>query len=460
MDLSEKFKIILWFVLLSGCIKSAAQSEYLDRSEMLSDLAYLQQELERHHPNLYTYSSPAAVREWFRSQHELPEDRIDLQKAYHIVTSFSAVLKDGHSYIYPDAGHLDRFYQTAPLFPLDVFLMGQKLIVTGNFSNEQNIPEGSELVSINGVSIPDLLSFVLEHMSRDGDNLEYPKYLFYQFFPAYYSFFYGFPEAFEIVYVDQQGESTIANIKGITRDEIRKKRADTQSNKEMGIDLQTDEHNQLAVLTIRSFDNDLLKKEYHIRFKREIRTAFKKINVENIQHLAIDLRGNQGGELSNGVYLLKHFMDQAFTCVDSYFVIRKQPDHKRQPKQLRTKWDVSFQPKKINHFNGKVYILLNGGSFSCSAIVSNAFKNQQRGIIIGQMSGGSAYINSGGPDKVITLPHSGISFTIPKTQYNLRADPSVIGLGVMPDISVQDIPFHCLEVPDPYLVQLMQLISK
>jgi hypothetical protein len=441
-------------------LKSFAQSEVLDRPAMQADLNFLHQELKRYHPNLYTYATPAAVDEWFRQQDSLLEDDINPQQAYLLVTSFSKILKDGHSYIYPSAGHLERFYQSAPLFPLDVFLLDEKLVVTGNFSNEQNIPAGAEIVAINGIGLSDILSVILPRMPMDGDNPGYGAHLFYRFFPAYYSFFYSFPTAFDIVFTDQQGDSKKVRIQGVSRDKIRERRHQYQTKKEAGIDLQIDESNQLAVLTIRAFDNDILKSEYDTRFKREIRNSFDAIAKHNIQHLAIDLRGNQGGELSNGVYLLQHFMTEAFKCVDSYQVIRHNKTTDRQPKQLKNRWDNYFKPRKRNHYNGNVYVFLNGGSFSCSAIVSNAIKTNERGTIMGQMSGGSAYINSGGPNKVITLPNSKISFTIPRTQYNLRTDPAVIGLGVSPDIEVPDHPSRFLDGPDPYLEKLRELIGK
>lgn len=46
------------------------------------------------------------------------------------------------------------------------------------------------------------------------------------------------------------------------------------------------------------------------------------IEEKQIKSLAIDLRDNQGGELSNGIYLLQHFMDSSFQCVHSYYKVK------------------------------------------------------------------------------------------------------------------------------------------
>lgn len=93
----------------------------------------------------------------------------------------------------------------------------------------------------------------------------------------------------------------------------------------------------------------------------------------------------------------------------------------------------------------------NGGSYSCSVIVANAIKESKRGQIVGEMTGGSAYVNSGGPNNVVNLPNTKISFTIPKTQYNLRKDLSNIGLGVPPGVRIIDNSNKILNGQDNYI---------
>jgi C-terminal processing protease CtpA/Prc len=362
------------------------------------------------------------------------------------------LLKDGHSYVYPSAKHLDEFYNAAPLFPLDVFLQGDQLMVAANHSNEQNIPGGSTLLSINGMTTQSILSRLVQHISRDGDNLEYPKHLAYQFFPAYYSFVYGFQDSFEIIYSDDQGLPASVKIQGLTRNAMRaKKKSKTGS----AISLRRLPNTSSAILTIRSFDKKIIKGDYAQKFNAEIRKAFEAINEQGIQHLAIDLRDNQGGELSNGVYLLQHFMKAPFQCVSSYYLLKN-----GERKKLNNKWDNDFAPRKNNHFNGEAFLFTNGGSFSCSAIVANTFKESKRGKVLGQMTGGSAYINCGGPNKVITLPNTRVVFTIPRTQYNLREDLSTIEQGVLPDIELADGYKRVTGGEDGFLIRLLELVER
>ena len=447
-------KKILLLIVAFGAMTSmgVAQNISYSNKEVAADLEYLKTALEQNHPNLYTYSSKEQIDQWFATQIATLPNTISEKEAFKIVTSISPVLKDGHSYIYPSAQHLERFFSSAPLFPLDVFLIQDSLVVVGNLSDEQNIPLGAVLTKINGVETKDIQSLIVEHTCRDGANVEYPKHLYYQFFKAYYSYFFGFQESFQVEYFDENGTLLQATIRGLKRDEIKVKRTSEYGT---GITLQLLPNTKSAVLTIKSFDVEILKKDYHQNFKRTIKQAFKMIEKQGVKHLAIDLRDNQGGALKHGVYLLKHVMNDEFQCVDSYYKLKG-----GQRKRLHFQWDDYFKPKKKHHFKGDVYVFINGGSYSCSAIVANTFKENKRGKIVGQMSGGSAYVNSGAPNRAITLPNSKISFTIPRTQYNLRKDLSHIGVGVTPDITVLDRPNRIIGNRDDYIETFEALIKK
>ena len=347
MKNSNALVLFIWMLCSTNL---TAQSPQFSKEEIISDLEYLKKELELNHPNLYTYSSKEIISKWFKSQISNVSDSTSEKDAFKLITSFSSLLKDGHSYIYPSSKHLDDFFNSALLFPLDVFLMDDKLIVVRNFSTEQNIPLGSTLVEINGVKVEDIQTEIVQHTGRDGNNEEYPKHLYYKFFPAYYSYFYGFQDRYTITYQDKLRMLKSMNIKGLTRNEIKTKRDPKQGH---GIELQIIPNHKSAIISIKSFDKSILKNDYNQIFKNEIKKIFRIIEEQNIQHIAIDLRDNQGGALSNGVFLLQHFMNSPFQCVSSYYILK---NGKR--KQLTTKWDKFFDPNKKHHFNGDVYLFM------------------------------------------------------------------------------------------------------
>ncbi|MBR9919481.1 MAG: hypothetical protein GYB31_01500 [Bacteroidetes bacterium] len=437
------YSLLFLFVIVSLPIHLQAQEVRHATEAVLDDAEFLLAQLEAKHPNLYTYSHPENYQQWLEKLKADPRDSVTTTEAFRLIASISPLLRDGHSYIYPGQAQLDAFYSGTPLFPFDVFLREDQLIVLADFSREQLISPGSELLAINGKPIAEIQNLIVNHTCRDGNNIGYPRHLYYQFFTAYYGFYYGFQDSFSIHFRNENGKEETVKIEALPRSEIAAQRA---SELETGIALQFLEDQKSAVLRIRSFDKKILKDDYGQKFKKEIKQAFKTLQSKGIENLAVDLRDNQGGELSHGIFLLQHFMTADFKCVDNYQMFKDGRE-----KTLKSRWDNYFSPRRAAHFNGKVCVFTNGGSFSCSAIVANTVKEAGRGEILGEMTGGSAYVNSGAPNETLTLPQTGILFTIPKTRYNLRRDLSEIRAGVIPDIEISDTPNRRLSKTDSYL---------
>ena len=62
-----------------------------------------------------------------------------------------------------------------------------------------------------------------------------------------------------------------------------------------GLLLDVDVESKTAVLTIKDFHADILKKYYKQRFKKTITGYFARIKESGVQHLILDVRNNQGG---------------------------------------------------------------------------------------------------------------------------------------------------------------------
>lgn len=447
--------------LFLWAIPYSSYAQTLSKEHQIEDLLFLKEALKRNHPNLYTYSSSQELEAAFAHLIAESQDSLSLPDMYRRITSLSDIVKDGHTYIYPSEAHLNTFYENGHLLPIEVKSSEDRFWIVDDLSGNHNLLIGAELLSINGVSTEELIELATDHLPRDGNNLNYPKHLISEFLPAYFSFFYGFFEQYTVRFKDLKGNTKTLELAGMTRTEQIQSRQSKSSARESvaserrGIRLQKFHSQDLAVLIIPSFDHSTLKKDYQQKFKSEIRNLFEEIEAAGIQHLAIDLRNNQGGALSNGVFLLRHIMEDPFQCVNSYYQVSKKQGYSL--KKMNNRWDGTFQPLK-NHYKGKVCLLVNGGSFSCSAIVARTFQQYQRGIMIGEMTGGSGFVNSGGPTEHLVLPHSKILVHIPQTQYRLTSDPSVLGKGVVPEHIIGPTSADIRSDKDPFLQFLLETI--
>jgi len=436
-----------------------AQANSISKENFRTELILLKSQLENNHANLYLYHDAKELDLLIDSISSSLDTRIDILEAYHHVSYIAAYIQDGHALVYPSDRVLKQFYNEGPLFPLDLFYNGLELNLIADYSNENSIPIGSEIKTINGTSVDKLYDFMVHHIPRDGKNLQYPTHVFYKFFSAYYSFFFGFIDSFEIEYLDSNQELKTKNIKALPRNAIRKRREEKGHIAKEAISFNIDVENQLAVLKIATFDNNILKDDFHQEFKKEIKSAFKNIRKRKIDNLVIDLRDNQGGELSNGNYLLKQISNRKIKSIYKLEGLKIDKNTNQRLLKKKINFDkFNFLPW-TKSYNGQIFLFTNGGSFSCSAIVANEFQKQKLGMIIGEMSGGSASVNGGSPNEIITLPYTKIIFTIPTIRFYLNKNLSIQAKGVIPDVVVKDNYERFIGGVDKYLDEVMILIK-
>jgi hypothetical protein len=435
--MTKKFVFILLIciaVLQTSYGQTANTGESLfSVAALKEDIKYLKSKLENNHPGLYLYASKALVDSVFDSLENSIVTPLSEQEFYKHITIISSIIKDGHTIILPAAGTSLYHSQNSKFLPYHFNIIDGRLFIDMVYTADRLIPAGAEVTSINNLSANELIKQLSERQVRDGNNFTYPLWILSNYFRQYYSFVFGHPEIFMISF-KINGQSENATIKALTNDSIyyyRQKaypgRAFSKLPNE-GIKLKIAQGKQYAILTIRDFHNDVLKNEYKQDFEKVIIDYFEQIENSQTANLVIDLRNNQGGDIENGVFLLSYLLNKPFSVVQEYFrVVNGELQHCNGP-------SLGLHKPKANVFNGKVYVLINGGSFSNSGIVSACLQRNNRAIFIGQETGGNPNVLAGF-EKNTELPNTKIQVQIPTKQFVLTSKANNKGRGLMPDIN-------------------------
>ncbi len=447
--------------------QSIQAQELFTELEIKEDIAYLEEQLIRYHPNLFLYSKQDefdSLTEDLKSK--VQEETTELE-AYRLLASYSEIIRDGHTSITPSNKIFSSFQVDTTLFPLRIYWDGDSMHTIMDFSNEQLIPNGSRILSINEYSVEEIAGSILTSLQHDGDNLTYPTWILNNFFSAYFYFYYGEFDEFRIGYKDPDGRNNSSRLKALCKKDIAKNRNSRYPDyskqyrleKKSGITIeQIDDLS--AVLTIKSFDNGILLKEYHQRFRPSIRRQIKKVRKNGTENLIVDLRGNQGGRLSNGHFLLKRLMPHRYIMVECFTKVKKKCSHIANARNKPTYGPIlGIKKPNKKRFNGKVYFLVDGGSFSCSGIVTHVIKSYNRGIIVGEETGGSAYSLVGSPNKKITLPNTGINVSIPRLQFILQDLKETEKSGTQPDVMIPVTPSDLLQNQDSVIEYILEEIA-
>lgn len=113
----------------------------------------------------------------------------------------------------------------------------------------------------------------------------------------------------------------------------------------------------------------------------EVKESFIKLKEEGMKYLILDLRNNGGGLLSEAVGIMNIFVENGVTIVETKGKI---PEQQR---VFKTQFPVT--DKQI-----PVAVLVNEHSASASEIVSGAFQDLDRGVIIGKKTYGKGLVQN------------------------------------------------------------------
>jgi C-terminal processing protease CtpA/Prc len=112
-------------------------------------------------------------------------------------------------------------------------------------------------------------------------------------------------------------------------------------------------------------------------------------------------------------------------------VTRKEADGKYHWRHFERHY---YSPKKQHHFNGQVYILTGGNSFSATSLFAGAVKGQKNVTLVGEETGGGYYGNTAWIIPDVTLPATKIRFRLPRFRLVVNKDREKNGRGIPPDV--------------------------
>ena len=366
------------------------------------------------------------------------------QEFLSILTLLNSKIKDGHTMSLPGNDAMNYNNSKGRFLPFSIFISDGKIFITQNCSYDSTIKPGEEILSINGISTPNIISELMIRQIRDGNILTYPVWILNHYFSSYYSFTFGQPRLFLLELNNATGELYKKQVVALTKDSIRffsqyrYPNSNPQGVECQGINLEEKPNIKTAILTIKSFDPDLLKSLCKLDYKHVMDSLFRQLNLLHTNNLILDLRNNQGGDFEPARYLLSYLISKP-----SLFL-------------LSSKESRSIQPKS-DHFNGKLYVLINGGSFSATAVVISILERDKRRIFIEEETGGNKYVISGDPIEVL-LPITKIRSYISTTTYKITAGVNN-GHGVLPTYPIKIKIKDLLQGNDPSKAFALKLIT-
>lgn len=454
---------IIFFVLFSQFSIAQLPEKKFGKDEIIEDLHYLNSSLKNAHYNLYAYTS----KEDFSKNYEnikktIPKDSITLLQATNIFQKVISIVNNGHTEIdFPSDSYRTYAYSRGTVFPLEIAFENNKSLIRKNYSDNSNIKIGSEILSINGVLMKDILAKIYPQVSAERIYFKNAKIELYSF-PRLYWQVFGKQDVFQIK-IRSNGIIKKHSIKAVNLIEgYEMKRTEVLNAKKKLLFI-----DKIAYLNPGNFSGD---EQVYQKF---IDSAFVEIKNSNYKNLIIDLRNNGGGNDSFSDYLVSYFADKPFKW-NSEFTLKTSQFLKEHTRKHNDTTNVFFrkilthkngeiynyefeeykpQPKH-NRFKGKVYVLINRQSHSQSAVTASQIQDYKFGTLVGEETGDFPTLYAS--QFHYKLPNTGIDVKVSKGLI-VRVNGSKKQEGVIPDIMIKD---HLLDKEDEILNGLFKKIKR
>lgn len=460
------FVLVASVVVFQSCFTGKA-GFHADRKfssrDLNRDYDLFQSVLEASHPGLYWYTSKDSMDYYFNWGRQQLTDSLKGSEFKRILTYVTAKINCGHTSVLSGSnnGLRSRDSNMTRIFPLSIKFWHDTMVVINNLNRKDSVlRRGTIITSIFGKNYTDLTDTLSRYISSDGYNATHKLQTLSSGsgFGSLYRSVFGMPRKIPITYIDSTGvenDTTILAYIPVRDSSKRVSRPATpkrtkKATRENIRNLQIDAPAHTAIMELHSFG-----RKYGIH--SFIKKSFRTIKKQKVNHLVIDLRSNGGGSVGNSTLLSKYIRRQPFKIADSLYAQKRSSRHGALIENhifnnlfmifmTRKKADGfyhfgyyekhKFRPKKKNGFDGHVYILTGGNTFSASTLFAQVVNDEENVTIVGEETGGAAYGNTAWLIPEVKLPETKLRFRLPLFRLVIDKNIPKNGRGILPDVEV------------------------
>jgi Peptidase family S41 len=470
----RKLKTALWIsatccmaISCSSALKIYDPQRKYSPAKIQADYSLFRRILETSHPSIYWYTSKDSMDYYFDEGNRSLNDSMTEIQFRDVLAYVISKIDCGHTSM-KGSKAFSKYVDTAfsKAFPFAIKFWSDTMVITANLrKNDPLLQRGTQVISINGYNVRALTDTLFNYITTDGfsANGKYQSLSTGFAFANLYKNVLGLTDSIDIRYIDNMGleSQTWARPYDFKADTMDKKTLNhgppsRGSGKKKdkprvflpSVNLQLDTVMKTGFMTVATFD-----RTNHL--KRFFKRSFKELEKDHIKNLIIDVRSNGGGDAGLSTLLTRYIIDHPFKLADSLYTIKPPSEYKKYIQKsfwhgmlisvvTRKGKDGKYHfryfekhynsPKKNFHYDGQVYILIGGNSFSATTLFAGDLKGQKNVTLVGEETGGGYYGNTAWIIPDVTLPNTGLRFRLPRFRMVIDKDRIKNGRGIMPDV--------------------------
>lgn len=474
--IAENFKmklrtLLTVFLQLAIYLATGAQSlpdRKYPSAALLSDLEMVRAAVATLHPGFGRFGPREEVLHALDSVKNVigSSDSTSFISFFRMVNPVLTKIRCGHTKFFPPMKGFPFYFFTDNLIPVIVWFdnSGQLLVTRSQY------PEavGKYVKRINGQPIDSVLRALRAQLFVDAHVQTSADAQIQQYFSAWYAdFIQSGRGPFTIALADEDGAETTIGMAGINADAwqlLNQKTSYLTSHNQLSFPSDT-----VARLRIATF----YPQQGNKYFRRFLDSAFVQIGRRQVQRLVIDVRENEGGNDALGKHLYAHIARNDFRYYDRIEVkVRRKKDVPsrgsvylprfiglagwfiRKDAQGRLLFkkhqNLGIHRPHRQAYTGNVTFLMDGLSYSVTSEFLAVARCENRGVFMGEESGGAYQGDNSGTFAIYKLPATGLDLGIPLAGYYMAVKPeSGAPRGIMPDVTVRPSREDLLSGRDP-----------
>ncbi|MDO6429104.1 S41 family peptidase [Flavitalea sp. BT771] len=477
--------IVIIFLFLS-CDRAHKDEGKLSVKEMKADLGILWSAVKELHPGYGLYASPDSIHDAYNTALAAIDEPMYEGEFISRIYPFLCTLGCGHTQLRHSANHHPPTGIKTSHLPFEVLVHGERAWVTTRKTNK--LATGDEILSINDTPVADVIRNGYSLYCGDGHVASFKE--------LYLSEYDGFDDVCNMHYKWSTPYRVAARSdKGLVKTIVLDS-TDTVTITNTPVD------------KYASWDKAWNKDELGLYFSKDSSTVlfevkglayedtvtygklFAQVAQKRSGNLILDMRHNGGGDIRIVTRLLSYLADTSFAMIRdlssriadpstnsqiAYFDPEKTVSFKSTcvpGAHIGNTWHMDVRPEFCrpygpnpvairDRFKGKLYVLIDGATFSSAALFTTALKAQRKDVVfIGRETAGTEEGCNGFSMQQLTLPNSHIVIDFPWLRVISMAPSPPGGRGLMPDYPVAYSPEDAVKSNDPDLAKALDLVEE
>jgi hypothetical protein len=437
--------------------------------DLQADVAILRRAYEELHPGLLRYNTPSQADAAFRALEKEFQQQRTLAQAYLAFSVCAAKVKCGHTYpnFFNQSKAVSAALFEAPRLPFTFRWLGKRMIVTRSFAADPRVRAGTEVLTLNGVPVAEILARLMTVAPADGNNaatrvawLQVGATSRLEAFDIYWPLL--FPSSAPLNTLRVRGPDgaptktvTVPSMTNADRLAAIAAAESTRAVKDAPL-WEFRLEDRVGILRMPSWVLYNTKWDWRGFLDETLRSLID----GGASDLVVDLRGNGGGS-DVGDVIISHLITAPVPrqAVNRLVRYRKVPDELAP--YLDT-WDPSFKDwgraaidrdnrfyrlrrdadddldgviaPALPRFAGRLWVLVDASNSSATFEFAQTVLQNRLGTLVGQPTGGNQRGINGGAFFFLRLPRSGIELDLPLIgQFPAGDRPDA---GLQPDVLV------------------------